>query len=311
MDEEELADVVLRWWGLPDAVVQPLGGGMNSRTWVVEVTASCGQVGRWAAKQVAPALHPPFRRGLRAAALVDGAGLRAGVPRPTADGADHADLPSGPLALLRWVAGSPVDGDDDDAPALMGAVLGTAHSLLAGVDDGSAARFPPWPELEGDHLDVEPWVRPAVAGALAAYRDLQDGSGAAGLGPLPVGLLHADPAPDAFLRPVSGGDPRCGLIDWSSAEHGPLLYDVASAVMYVGGSERGRALVEAYAEAVAPGADAAALLPQVEVLLGLRQAVQAAYFARRLAVDDLTGIDGSDGNWEGLHHARDFFAART
>ncbi|TXR55715.1 phosphotransferase enzyme family protein [Quadrisphaera setariae] len=309
MDEEELADVVLQRWGLPGAVVQPLGGGMNSRTWVVEVTAPCGQVGRWAAKQVAPALHPPFRRGLLAASLVEGAGVRAGVPRPTVGGADHADLPDGPLALLRWVDGTPLDDDDDDAPALMGAALGTAHRVLRGVDDGSAARFPPWPELEGDHLDVEPWVRPAVAGALATYRDLLAGSGGGALGGSSVGLLHADPAPDAFLRPVSGDDPRCGLIDWSSAEHGPLLYDVASAVMYVGGYERGRALVEAYAEVVAPEADAAALLPQVEVLLGLRQAVQAAYFARRLAVDDLTGIDGPEGNLEGLHHARDFFAA--
>jgi hypothetical protein len=28
---------------------------------------------------------------------------------------------------------------------------------------------------------------------------------------------------------------HCGIIDWSSAEHGPLLYDLASAVMYLGG----------------------------------------------------------------------------
>jgi len=46
------------------------------------------------------------------------------------------------------------------------------------------------------------------------------------------GLLHADPAPEHFrLDPSSG---RCGLIDWSVALEGPLLYDLASAVMYVG-----------------------------------------------------------------------------
>jgi Ser/Thr protein kinase RdoA (MazF antagonist) len=306
---DDLGDVVRARWGLPGALVLPLGGGMNSRTWLVEVTASCGRVGRWAAKQVTPDQHDPFVRGLRAARLVEGSGVPAGVPRPTVDGADHADLPDGPLALLRWVDGVPLDGDDDDAPAVMGSTLGAAHRVLRGLDDGSAAGFPPWPDLRGEHLDVEPWVREAVAGALAAYRSLVDDDGR---GPLEVGLLHADPAPDAFLRPVpggAGGSAACGLIDWSSAAHGPLLYDVASAVMYVGGLERGRALVEAYAAVVAPGAGAAALLPSVEVLLQLRQAVQAAYFARRVAESDLTGIDGPEGNLEGLHHARDFFAA--
>lgn len=304
---DDPAAAVREVWGLPGARVLPLGGGLNSRTWLVEVTASCGRVGRWAAKQVTPDQHDPFVRGLRAAVLVEGSGVRSGVPRPTAGGADHADLPGGPLALLRWVDGVALDGDDDDAPAVMGSTLAAAHRVLRGVDDGSAATFPPWPDLHGDHLDVEPWVRESVAGALAAYRSLVDDDDDGG-GPLRVGLLHADPAPDAFLRPVlpSGA---CGLIDWSSAAHGPLLYDVASAVMYVGGLERGRALVEAYAAVVSPGADARVLLPRVEVLLRLRQAVQAAYFARRLARGDLTGIDGPEGNLEGLHHARDFFAA--
>ncbi|MBC3763326.1 phosphotransferase enzyme family protein [Quadrisphaera oryzae] len=306
VDEGRLAAVVRSRWGLPGARVLPLGGGMNSRTWVVEVTAVCGRVGRWVAKQVTPDQHDPFVRGLRAAALVDGAGVRTGPPRPTEGGADHADLPGGPLALLRWVDGAPLEVDDDDAPALMGSTLGAAHRVLRGEGDASAAGFPPWPDLLGEHLDVEPWVRPAVTGALGAYRALLADDG--DTGPLEVGLLHADPAPDAFLRPAVPGGGTCGLIDWSSAEHGPLLYDVASAVMYVGGLERGRSLVEAYAAATAPGSDAALLLPRVEVLLQLRQAVQAAYFARRLAVDDRTGIDGPEGNLEGLHHARDYFA---
>ena len=39
--------------------------------------------------------------------------------------------------------------------------------------------------------DVEPWVRPTVHRVLDEYRDLPE---------LTWGLLHADPAPDAFLR---------------------------------------------------------------------------------------------------------------
>ena len=302
MTDEELLAVVRERWGLPGAEVSPLGGGMNSRTWVVTASAPCGRTARWAAKQVEPGLRGSFLRGLRAAALVEGAGIRAGAPRPTVEGTGHVDLPGGPLALLRWVGGSPVDGDDDDAPAVVGAALGAAHAVLGGVDDGSAAAFPPWFDLDGDHLDVEPWVRPAMTGALSRYRALAAGGGQE------VGLLHADPAPEAFVRPVDDGGPW-GIVDWSSAEHGPLLYDVASAVMYLGGlGPRGRELVHAYATATRT--TAAALLPGVEVLLELRQAVQADYFARRLAADDLTGLDGPEGNLEGLHHARDSFAAR-
>ena len=50
---------------------------------------------------------------------------------------------------------------------------------------------------------------------------------------LTTGLLHLDPAPEAFRHdPVSR---QVGLIDWATAQVGPLMYDLASAVMYVGG----------------------------------------------------------------------------
>lgn len=60
---------------------------------------------------------------------------------------------------------------------------------------------------------------------------------------LSPGLLHTDPAPDAFRwNPARA---VCGLIDWSVATAGPLLYDLASAVMYVGGPAAARPLVDA------------------------------------------------------------------
>lgn len=75
---------------------------------------------------------------------------------------------------------------------------------------------------DAEYLSLRPWLRPAIA---AALDDL------AGASPdrMSWGLLHADPAPDAFRFDPSTG--RCGVIDWSYAVNGPLLYDLASAVM--------------------------------------------------------------------------------
>jgi Ser/Thr protein kinase RdoA (MazF antagonist) len=114
------------------------------------------------------------------------------------------------------------------------------------------------------------------------------------------GLLHADPAPEAFrLDPATG---RCGVIDWSYFLHGPLLYDLASAIMYVGGLAHAGDLIEAYLKQ--------GLLDRGEVGQGLaamlrfRWAVQASYFAWRIANNDLTGISSPEENEKGLEDAR-------
>jgi hypothetical protein len=45
--------------------------------------------------------------------------------------------------------------------------------------------------------------------------------------------------PDGGITPITAGHDRLlephRLIDWGSGVYGPLLYDLASAVMYVGG----------------------------------------------------------------------------
>jgi Ser/Thr protein kinase RdoA (MazF antagonist) len=114
------------------------------------------------------------------------------------------------------------------------------------------------------------------------------------------GLLHADPAPEAFrLEPSTG---QCGVIDWSYALHGPLLYDLASAVMYVGGLGRADTLVSAYLDAGILRADEAAR--GLSHMLKFRWAVQANYVAWRIAENNLTGISGPQGNEQGLEDAR-------
>jgi Ser/Thr protein kinase RdoA (MazF antagonist) len=119
------------------------------------------------------------------------------------------------------------------------------------------------------------------------------------------GLLYADPAPEAFrLDPATG---RCGVIDWSYALNGPLLYDLASAVMYVGGPDRARTLVRAY---LGDGMIGAAEVEHgLAPMLRFRWAVQANYFAWRIAGNNLTGISGPQDNEKGLEDARRFLTS--
>ncbi|GAA4457964.1 phosphotransferase enzyme family protein [Phytohabitans houttuyneae] len=196
------------------------------------------------------------------------------------------------MALLDWVPGEELSGADLGDHRLIGATLARVHAALCEVSVAVADRFH-WVDPDGEHLGIRPWVRDAVAAGVAAYDELDPPS-------LSRGLLHTDPAPQAFRLDRARG--VCGLIDWSTAMTGPLLYDLASAVMYVGGPGRAGSLVEAYLDD--------GIVPRVEVERGLlamlrfRWAVQADYFARRIAAEDLTGIASAAENEVGLEDAR-------
>lgn len=137
------------------------------------------------------------------------------------------------------------------------------------------------------------WVAKAVAAALAALD-------AADPDRMSWGLLHADPAPEAFrLDPPTG---RCGVIDWSYFLRGPLLYDLASAVMYIGGPAHAGDLIEAYLDQGM--VTHAEIQHGLAVMLRFRWAVQADYFAWRIAHNDLTGTSGPEDNEKGLEDAR-------
>ncbi|MFC8800461.1 phosphotransferase [Promicromonospora sp. NPDC057138] len=92
-----------------------------------------------------------------------------------------------------------------------------------------------------------------------------------------------------------------GLIDWAGACGGPVLYDVASAVMYLGGPQRAGAFLDAYS--AASPLDPAELR-HLDAFRQFRWAVQAAYFARRLSAHDLTGVSDQSDNQRGLDDAR-------
>jgi Ser/Thr protein kinase RdoA (MazF antagonist) len=287
IDESTVRACLAQDWGLPNAEVTAHHGGMGSATWFV----SQGRR-RWVAKAVASALRTQFVGGLRVAAALDAAGIPAGPPVPTRDRRLVVTIGDDALALLTWVAGEALTGASHHEQRMIGETLGQVHQALRGVAVAGVQRFH-WVRPQAEHLAVRPWIRPAVQAAVAALE-------AVGPGALSWGLLHADPAPEHFRLEVSSG--RCGLIDWSVALDGPLLYDLASAVMYVGGPGHGDDLVQAYLrQAVVMAAEVERALL---VMLRFRWAVQADYFARRIVERDLTGIGGPADNEKGLEDAR-------
>ncbi len=267
-------DVLAEHWGLAGADVRPHHGGMNSATWFVTTDG-----GRYVAKAVTGS---PlwFRGGIAVADALAARGFPSGAPVRTTGGALTVPGEDGELAVLTLVPGAPLTADDQQA---IGGTLARVHHLLRDVRVAGEVGMD-WVDPATAHLGLRPWLREAVAGAV---RDL------AAAGPLTTGLLHADPAPEAF---IGAG----GLIDWGVAMRGPLLYDVASALMYLG--EDGPAFLSAYrAGGTVPDAELRDALP---VLLRFRYAVQADYFARRIATGDMTGIADDADNEQGLEDAR-------
>jgi homoserine kinase type II len=112
-------------------------------------------------------------------------------------------------------------------------------------------------------------------------------------------VLHTDPAPEAFIHDDRSG--VTGLVDWTGARRGPVLYDVASAVMYLGGSEHASAFLSTY---LSRGPLSAEELEHLDAFRRFREAVQGAYFAGRLAANDLTGGIEKADNENGLADAR-------
>ena len=210
-------------WGLADAEVDVHNGGMGSATWFVSRGGD-----RWVAKAVAPALGEQFAGGLSVATILDAAGIPAGAPVPTLDGRSLVVVDGHPLALLTWVAGEALADAGDGVQRVIGETLASVHETLRGSSVAGAQRFH-WVRPQAAHLEARPWIRPAVTAAVAALEQLGPAS-------MTWGLLHADPAPEHFRLEAASG--RCGLIDWSVALEGPLLYDLASAVMYIGGLHR-------------------------------------------------------------------------
>lgn len=280
------------WRRTPDRCVA-IRTGLHSCTWQVDVGDE-----HFAAKVMPAGMRAQMEAGMFAADRLERDGFSAGRPVRAVDGALTVPVERAAVGLLTWVPGRALVAADGLDQQWWGDTLGAAHKRLHGLTHPGLVRFQPL-RVEAAHLDVEPWVRPAVAGAVASAkkRSVTD--------QLTYGVLHGDPAPDAFrLDPTSG---RTGLVDWGLAAIGPLAYDIASAVMYAGGIAAADQLIEAYlAAGPVPEEELDAALPS---MLRLRWAVEADYAAHRLAADLAAGVLERPGDRAPLHLARDALGA--
>ena len=282
---------LLAHWGVDDAsTLVPQLDAMNSRVWVVER--------RTGERLIAKAVPQGDRlaSGLEVAQRVQAAGINTGAPRRAANDQLTVPVDGWDLALLEFVPGRPLDTARESDAKLCGTTLGELHHVLVELAvPADTDRWPwTWPGSSDQHLADIPEARAAVGAAVQAARETTARHR------LTLGMLHADPDPGSFRADDAG---TVGVIDWGQAVWGPLLYDVGSAVVLqrLGGQD-------AHVEDFLKSYEAAAPLRTdelrlVDVFVRLRWAVQAWWFAWRLAHDNRLGLQTPAGNRAGLNAA--------
>ena len=265
--EDLIGSALWSQWHLAPSQIAALPTGVLSRAWAVTAGGQDLVV-----RLVDDAGRQPLEAGLAAAVYLHGCGVVIGAPLRTLAGGLTAATPAGTLSVLGRVPGRPLAAADPVDQQWWGDRLGSAHRGLADFGHPGLRR---WNALqpEAGHLGMEPWLRPAIAEAVTAMTRLTVTDR------LTYGVLHGDPAAEAFVvDPASG---RAGLLDWSACCAGPLIYDVAAAVIYAGGPDAAAELLDGYL--AAGPVDREEVQAALPVMLRFRWAVQADWFARRLA----------------------------
>jgi Ser/Thr protein kinase RdoA (MazF antagonist) len=288
-DDDLLRSTLRDQWHLVPAEITALPGGLLSHGW--DVTAG-GE--RFVARLTHPTARQPVEAGLAAAEHLRGTGIEAGEPVRTLAGGLTAETPAGAMAVLRRAPGRTLDGRDPIDQQLWGDRLGAVHRRLQDFHHAGLRR---WNLLDPDasHLAIQPWLRPAVTEAVTAMTRLTVTDR------LTYGVLHGDPAPEIFLVDPATG--RAGLLDCGASGTGPLLYDVAAAVVYAGGPETAAELLDGYL--AAGPVDQGELHAALPVLLRFRWAVQADWSAHKLVHGEQEGIR------EALERAKEALAETT
>jgi homoserine kinase type II len=264
-DADRLRSLLRDQWHLVPTEITAVPGVLLSQAWDVRTADD-----RFVARLVDASGRQPLEAGLAAAEHLRGSGIEAGRPVRTLGGGLTAVVPEGVIAVLHRVPGRPLSGGDPVDQQFWGDRLGALHRTLQSFHHPGLRV---WNHLDPDaaHLTVEPWLRPAVAEVVAAAIRLTVTDR------LTYGVLHGDPAPGDFVVDPATG--RAGLLDCGLSGTGPLVCDVAAAVVYAGGLDHAAELLDGYLAAGPVGRDELdAALP---VLLRYRWAVQADRAARR------------------------------
>ncbi|WP_133872337.1 phosphotransferase enzyme family protein [Paractinoplanes brasiliensis] len=263
-DAELLRSTLRDEWHLVPREIIALDDVLLSRGW--EVTAG----GRtYVVRLCDTGARLPVEAGLAATEHLRARDIAAGEPVRTLAGGLTAQTEAGALAVLHRVPGRRLDGGDPVDQQWWGDRLGAVHRALQGFHHPGLRSWQPL-DAEAAHLDAEPWLRAAVADAAAAATRLTITDR------LTYGVLHGDPAPGVFV--VDPGTGRAGLLDCGASGVGPLVYDVAAAVLYAGGPQRAGELLDGYL--AAGPVEAGELEAALPVLLRLRWAVKADRAAR-------------------------------
>jgi homoserine kinase type II len=284
VDWSTIETVIGRAWGpqVHESAVVEIG--LNSRVWAVRTDA-----GRALVKLVSD--RDPFTAGLQIAEQL-ATHVRSGPPMRTRSGQLTVETNHGWLAMLRRESGRPLRLSDETDRRRWGARLGDVHRRLADVVVSEP--LPRWPwdwlDIDADHLRADLALRASIARAREAAEGYVDRCRPE------IAVLHGDPNPQEFLLDAWGD---VAVIDWGAVQHGPLLYDVASARRFAGSDRRFRVALDGYVASMGSGGSPAGL----RVFLRYREAVQAWYFSHRVASNDTTGAT-SAFNLAGLHNAR-------
>src|SRR4051794_274476 len=189
------------------------------------------------AKWVPPRRRTRFQGGLAVARHLTGQGIRTGGPLPAVYGALSVPLHDGLLGLLHREPGRALTAADPVDQQFWGDALGNVHTALCGFTRPELVRIGRLDPSAG-HLELVPWLRPAVTEATAALVRLTVTD------QLSYGIVHGDPAPGAVRLDRATG--RVALVGWGWAATALLLYDVAGAVGYIGGITAAAEFLDGY-----------------------------------------------------------------
>ena len=257
---------------------------MNSATALVTASSAEQLVAKWSSDVES------LDAGCAAAATLGAEAVPTGEPVPTKVGALTANIAGGAVALLRHVPGRELDGESEHEQQLIGTTLATVHAA-GGPELDTGPFMSEWLSPADDVLGVAGWLPGALTDVRREYGALP---------PLTWSQLHTDPTPEAFIHDKDTG--VTGLIDWAGSCRGPVLYDVASAVMYLGGPDRSERFLAAYGDG---GPLDKPELSWLDAFRRFRWAIQASYYAGRIVADDQTGIlDHPEHNRDSLERAR-------